>query len=99
MSLPRSLLFALLCAGLANTPARAQRTGRDGAFPKSYFAISPVVSEPIREDSSELGLLVNEYLTSYWQFRPVSAATPAGVHSQDKVLEDWSASALQGEIT
>jgi uncharacterized protein (DUF885 family) len=47
----------------------------------------------------EIGTLINEYLSGYWQARPVSAATPAGVHSQDKLLEDWSAAAVNAEVS
>jgi uncharacterized protein (DUF885 family) len=50
------------------------------------------------QDGSELAPIVSDYLSGYWAFRPVSAATPAGVHSQDKSLEDWSATAVQQEI-
>ncbi len=50
------------------------------------------------QDGGELALIVNDYLPGYWAFRPVSAATPAGVHSQDKFLEDWSAPAVEREI-
>jgi uncharacterized protein (DUF885 family) len=50
------------------------------------------------QDGRELALIVNDYLPGYWAFRPVSAATPSGVHSQDKSLEDWSATAVQQEI-
>ncbi|GEM_PF-6185088 len=51
-----------------------------------------------RAQDRDLALIVNEYLPGYWAFRPVSAATPAGVHSQDKSLEDWSSTAVQAEI-
>src|SRR5260370_477093 len=58
-----------------------------------------LLATPARaQDSRELGQIVNEYLTGYWAFRPVSAATAAGVHSQDKLLEDWSVAAVQSEI-
>src|SRR5882724_13032092 len=58
-----------------------------------------LLARPARaQDSRELGQIVNEYVAGYWAFRPVSAATAAGVHSQDKLLEDWSATAVQSEI-
>jgi len=56
------------------------------------------VSSARAQDGRELALIVNDYLSGYWAFRPVSAATPAGVHSQDKSLEDWSATAVGQEI-
>ena len=62
------------------------------------FLCAGAASTARAQDGRELAQLVNDYLPGYWAFRPVSAATPAGVHSQDKSLEDWSATAVQAEI-
>lgn len=50
------------------------------------------------QESPELGSTLNQYLTGYWKAHPATAATPAGVHGQDKELEDWSAAAVDQEI-
>jgi uncharacterized protein (DUF885 family) len=77
--------------------------GRLKACPTWLLLLIPLSAGPVgsarAQDGRDLALIVNDYLPAYWAFRPVSAATPAGVHSQDKSLEDWSATAVQQEIS
>lgn len=49
-------------------------------------------------DAIDLSSTLNQYLSGYWKAHPASAATPAGVHGQDKELEDWSPGAVDREI-
>ena len=51
-----------------------------------------------RAQGGDLAPHTTDYLSGYWKARPVTAATPAGIHSQDKLLEDWSATGVQAEI-
>ncbi len=48
--------------------------------------------------SEDFDRVVNDYLAGYWKANPSSAATPAGIHSHDRQLEDFSAPAIQQEI-
>ena len=48
--------------------------------------------------AQDLSPLVNDYLAGYWKAHPASAATPAGIHTYDKELEDFSPASIQQEI-
>jgi uncharacterized protein (DUF885 family) len=48
--------------------------------------------------SESFSNLVTEFLDGYWKANPAGAATPAGVHAYDDLLEDFSPAATEREV-
>ncbi len=53
---------------------------------------------PIPAAAEEFDAILDEYLSGYWKANPAGAATPAGVHTYDQQLEDFSPAARNAEI-